>query len=550
MRFGPLPLAEAEGAILAHSLTAGGRRLKKGSRLAAEDLAALRGAGWAEVTAARLDPDDMTEDEAAAALGAALAPDPLALGASLSAPFTGRVNLLALNTGLLRVNRDLIDAANGVDEAITLATLPDHARLHPRQMAATVKIIPYAVPRAAVAEAAAILRRGEALRCHPVRLRRASLVLTTVPGLKPSLLDKGSEALRARLAGLGMSAADEARCAHRVEDIADALRAATGDLVLILGGSAPSDPRDAAPAAVVAAGGRMIRFGMPVDPGNLTFLADLGGRKVLGLPGSARSPALSGSDWILERLACGLEVTGAEVAGMGVGGLLKEIPSRPQPRSGGAGASERPVVAALLLAAGASSRMGGADKLMEEVGGEPILRRAARALIDSDAVEVIAVLRPGDAARRKALEGLALRIVENPQAAEGMAASIRAGLAAARPDADAALLALADMPEIGAAHVDAVIAAFDPARGHAIARAADEAGRPGHPVLFGRRFFESLSRLSGDDGARDVLRANADFVALVPTPGRAARLDLDTPEAWAAWRAGQAQGEGQGQGSR
>ena len=536
MRFGPLPLSEAEGAILAHSLTANGRRLKKGLRLGADDIAALRDAGMAEVTAARLEAGDMGEDEAAALLGAALAPDPLALGASLSAPFTGRVNVLALSTGLLRVDRALIDAANGVDEAITLATLPDHARLHPRQMAATVKIIPYAVSRAAVEDAAAILRGGEALRCHPVRLRRASLVLTTVPGLKPSLLDKGSEALRARLAGLGVSVADETRCAHDRDAIADALRAAAGDLVLILGGSAPSDPRDAAPAAVVAAGGRMSRFGMPVDPGNLTFLADLGGRKVLGLPGSARSPALSGSDWILERLACGLEVTAAEIAGMGVGGLLKEIPSRPQPRSGGAGAAERPVVAALLLAAGASSRMGGADKLMEEVGGEPILRRAARALIASEVSEVIAVLRPGDDARRRALEGLALRLVENAQAAEGMAASIRAGLAATRPDADAALLALADMPEVEAAHVNAVIAGFDPARGRAIARAADAQGRPGHPVLFGRRFFESLSRLTGDDGARDVLRANAEFVALVPTPGRGARLDLDTPEAWAAWR--------------
>jgi molybdenum cofactor cytidylyltransferase len=257
---------------------------------------------------------------------------------------------------------------------------------------------------------------------------------------------------------------------------------------------------------------------------------------VLGLPGSARSPALSGTDWVLDRLACGLEVTAADIAAMGVGGLLKEIPSRPQPRTGGAQAPSRPQVSAILLAAGASRRMNGRDKLLEDAGGEPVLRRTARALLDSAADEVLVVLRPGDEARRAALEGLEVGVVENPEAVEGMASSIRAGLARAAPEADAVVLALADMPEVSAAHVDALIEAFDPGAGRAICRAADAEGRPGHPVLFGRRFFESLARLTGDEGARDILRANADFVTLAPTPGRGARLDLDTPEAWAAWR--------------
>ncbi|MGR3782179.1 MAG: NTP transferase domain-containing protein [Albimonas sp.] len=541
MKFGPLPLAEAEGCVLAHSLTVAGRRLKKGAALSAEDLAALREAGFATVTAARLGPDDLSEDQAAAMLAAALAPDPLALGVSRGAPFTGRANLHALSTGVLRLDRERIDAANAVDEAITVSTLADWSRVAPRTMVATVKIIPYAAPREAVVRAAAILAdEAPALRCHPVRLRRASLALTHVPGMKPRLLDKGAEALGARLAALGMAVADEARTPHEVEALAGAFRAATGEMILVLGGSAPSDRRDVAPAAVEAAGGRLIRFGMPVDPGNLMFLGELDGRPVLGMPGSSRSPALSGTDWVLERLACGLEVTAADIAGMGVGGLLKEIPSRPQPRAGGAGASGKPFVTALLLAAGASSRMQGRDKLLEEVAGEPVLRRAARALVESAADEVICVLRPGDAARRAALAGLEVTVVENPEAGEGMAASIRRGLSAADPEADAALLALADMPEVAAGHADALIEAFDPARGAAICRAADAEGRPGHPVLFGRRFFESLARLSGDEGARDILRTNADFVRLVKTDGRGARLDLDTPEAWAAWRAEQA----------
>ena len=75
------------------------------------------------------------------------------------------------------------------------------------------------------------------------------------------------------------------------------------------------------------------RFGMPVDPGNLLFIGDIAGRPVIGLPGCARSPALNGADWVLERVICGRPPSPQDIMGMGVGGLLKEIPSRPLPRT-------------------------------------------------------------------------------------------------------------------------------------------------------------------------------------------------------------------------
>ncbi|SDZ88532.1 NTP transferase domain-containing protein [Rubrimonas cliftonensis] len=542
MKFGAVPPAEAEGAVLAHSLALPAGKLKKGRRLSAADVAALAQAGLARVTVARLEPDDIDEDAAAAQVARALAGPHL----DLSAPFTGRANLFAAEAAVLRVDDEAIAAANAVDEAVTVATLPDFARVAPRQMAATVKIIPYGAPRAAVeAVCAALASRARqagraALAAHPFALRSATLALTVTPGMKPALLTKGADAVRARLAGLGVTAVREVEVAHETGALAAALAGADGDFTLVLTASATSDRLDVGPAAVVAAGGALARFGMPVDPGNLLFLGDIGGRPVLGLPGCARSPKLNGADWVLERLVARLPVTAADIAAMGVGGLLKEIPSRPAPRAGGATAPRRPLVAALLLAAGASRRMAGRDKLMEEIDGAPQIVRAARALLDSRADMVIAVVGPADAARRAALEGLGVRVVENPLAAEGMAASIRAGLAAAPAEADAVLLALADMPEIGPAHVDRLIAAFDPEEGRAICRAATASGAPGHPVLFGRRFFETLGRLEGDAGARAVLAEHADLVELVATPGEAAAVDLDTPEAWAAWRAGRA----------
>lgn len=521
------------GAVLAHSLILEGVRVRKGRVLSGEDVAALRAAGLAEVTVARLEAGDLAEDAAAETVAGALDCGP---GLSVSVPFTGRANVFAEAAGVLRVDRAAVDALNAVDPAITLATLPDWARVAPRQMVATVKIIPYGVASAQVARAAATA--SGALRLHAFRPGSVSLVLTRTPGLKPSLLAKGAEAVGARVRALGLAMEAPVTVEHEAGAIAGALGAARGDIVLILGGSATSDAQDVGPLGLREAGGTLVRFGMPVDPGNLIFLGALGGRPVLGLPGSARSPALSGADWVLERLAAGIEVTGADIAAMGVGGLLKEIPIRPQPRAGRVAVLPAALrVAAIVLAAGASRRMRGRDKLMEPIAGRAILRHVAEAALASRAAEVVVVLPPDAPARRAALDGLAVTRVEAADCAEGMAASLRAGLAAVAERADAVVVLLGDMPEVGAGQIDRLIATFDPAEGREIVRASSEGGVPGHPVLFGRRFFETLAALTGDRGAREVLRDAAEFVTEVATPGEAAVTDLDTPEDWAAWRA-------------
>lgn len=536
MRFGPVPVAEAEGAVLAHSIAAGGLRLKKGRTLAAADLEALRAAGVETVTVARLDPGDVDEDTAAEAIAGALVPE--GSGLSVSAPYTGRVNLFATEAGVLRVDATAVDGLNGLDPAITVATLPAFTRVAARQMVATVKIIPYAVAGESVRLAVRrLVQSAGVLRLHPFREQRVSLILTRTPGMKESLLAKGADVIRARLTALGQTLEPPVVVAHETGAVAEAVAAATGDTVLILGASATSDEADVCPAGVVAAGGELLRFGMPVDPGNLCFLAVQRGRQVVGLPSCVRSPALNGADWVLERLAAGIEVTGADVASMGVGGLLKEIPARPQPRAGRPTPSGRPRVAALVLAAGAARRMRGADKLLEDVAGEPVLARVARAAAASHADETVVVLPPGATARRDAVAGLGVTVVEAPDWAEGMAASLRAGLAAVQARADAVVVVLADMPEVDARAIDRLIAAFDPEEGREICRAVSADGVPGHPVLFGRRFFETLAALSGDRGAREVIRDAGEFVTEVPTEGQGAVVDLDTPEDWAAWRA-------------
>lgn len=326
MKFGSCPVAEAEGTILAHSVALPGGRLRKGRLLTAGDLEKLAAEGHGHVTVARLEPGDLDENAAAARLAEALmVPD---TGLAAGRAFTGRVNLTAEGPGVALLDVAALNAVNAVNPMITLATVAPFQQMAAGGMVATIKIISYAVPEADV-ERACAAGRG-AIRFAQPKLRRAALIVTDIPG---GVGDKGRDAIAARLEALDVELATVRRVPHRTQALADAIVACGEELVLILTGSATSDPDDVAPAALRAAGGRVERFGMPVDPGNLLFIGQRGAQTVIGLPGCARSPALNGADWVLSRVVCGLEVTGADIAAMGVGGLLKEIPTRPQPRA-------------------------------------------------------------------------------------------------------------------------------------------------------------------------------------------------------------------------
>ena len=325
MKFGAVPVADAVGAILAHREAVPGGTLPKGHTLTADDLSRLAAAGLSQVTVARLDPGDVDEDAAATRLARALVGD--APGLRLSVAATGRVNVIADVPGLTALDVSALHAVNLTHPMITVATVPDLHRMDAGGLVATIKIIAYAVVGRDL-DAAVAAGRGAVALHRPV-IDRVALIETRIGR---DLGDKGMRSLALRLDRLGVAFTGRTRVKHEPQAIADALKSTDAPLLCILTGSATSDIRDTAPAAVRLAGGKVTHFGMPVDPGNLLFLGDLQGRPVVGLPGCARSPALNGADWVLERLLCGLTVTPAAIAAMGVGGLLKEIPSRPRPR--------------------------------------------------------------------------------------------------------------------------------------------------------------------------------------------------------------------------
>jgi molybdenum cofactor cytidylyltransferase len=320
LRFGKVHLEDAVGGILAHSLRRDRLAFRKGQVLGPVELAALRDAGVDSVTVALLDSGDVVENEAARRVAGSVA----GLQVVEGAPATGRVNLFATHAGLLSFDPAAIDRVNAVTEDVTLATCPLLAPVETGQMVATVKIIPFAVPEPVLGDCVAA-GQGAEIAVHPFKPLQARLIQTVTAELKPSVMAKTSRVTADRIAYLGGAIAGETRCPHDAERLAANMSAALTagcDILLVIGASAIVDRRDVIPAAIETLGGSIERLGMPVDPGNLILIAEIGGTPVLGLPGCARSPARNGLDWVLERLSAGFPVTHGIVASMGVGGLL------------------------------------------------------------------------------------------------------------------------------------------------------------------------------------------------------------------------------------
>jgi molybdenum cofactor cytidylyltransferase len=532
LKFGPVPIREAVGGTLAHALKEGDLVLRKGIVITEDHVTALFKAGVAEVTVARLEKGDLPEDVAAARIADAV----IDVEVIAEKPFTGRVNLFAASPGVLLVDAAKVDAVNAIDEAITLATLGNFKSVAAGEMVATVKIIPFAAAGKLVEQA--IEAGRAAIRVAPFSAKKIAVFSTLSPGLKSSVVDKTLRVLDERLEKLdGSERLCDIRVHHNVEDLAEVLpraKALGADITIVFGASAITDRRDVIPAALEAAGGKITHLGMPVDPGNLLMLGSLAGRPVIGAPGCARSPKENGFDWVLERLAADLKVTPADIRKMGVGGLLMEIVSRPQPRDPeGAG---HPPVAAVVLAAGQGTRMGGA-KMTAMLGGKPLVRYPHESLAASGAGPVFTVVGHDAAKVGAALAGIDTQIVENPDYAKGMSTSLKAGIAALPDSAAGALVLLGDMPHVTPEIINRLTAAFA-ANPSAKAVVPMVGGQRGNPILLGRSVFAEVMKLTGDMGARKLLDGAGEGVIEVAIDDAAVLTDVDTPEALAKLEGG------------
>jgi molybdenum cofactor cytidylyltransferase len=338
MKFGPVPLHQAEGKILAHHIAGpdGLRAYRKGKPLTAVDVAGLRELGRGSVYVAELEIGDVAEDHAAGRISRAIRGNEL----ELSKPQVGRVNIRARRFGVLRVEIERLTQLNDC-EGITVATLAAGSVVHPGDTVATVKVIPFSVPEVRLRQVEAICQNGGALICvQALATRKVSLILSGSVHTRQRVLDSFLPPLKKRVEALGseIRAVDFVPLEDELgeEHLAETLRKEVGDgseLIILAGETAIMDRYDITPRAVERAGGRIVCFGAPVDPGNLLMLAYLGDVPILGAPGCARSPKTNVVDWVLPRLLAGEPLSRADIVSLGHGGLLEDTPLRPMPRN-------------------------------------------------------------------------------------------------------------------------------------------------------------------------------------------------------------------------
>lgn len=523
MKFGSYDLPNSKGGILAHSVSLpNGKRLRKGAIIDDAVITLLEDARIENVTIAMPAQGDVLEDAAATLLASKLNADNLKVeGAS-----TGRVNVFAATNGLFCVDAAIINAINSIDPGITIATLANHAPVNQGRLVATIKIIPYAVKSDSL-NSVLSLDLAKSIELYPFSSKKLGMISTVLPSLKSTVMDKTRDNLERRLALSDSSIVEELRVEHDAKSISNAINLLEPkcDLLIIFGASAISDVADSIPQGLEKSGGKIVRFGMPVDPGNLLLLGELKNKPVIGAPGCARSIAENGFDWVLQRVLADVEITNFDLAQMGVGGLLMETGSRPHPREKKIMSTNS--MAAIILAAGESRRMGDLNKMTIEVSGKPMVRHVCDAACGSsiESVSVITGHNPNEV--KDVLHGVTVTTHDNPEYEQGLSTSIICGINALSEDVSSALILLGDMPFITSDMINILAKTALDNPDHIIV--STHAGKRGNPVLWPRMFFGELCAIQGDVGARHIIAANQDKVIEVEL-GEAASLDLDTPE--------------------
>ncbi len=519
MQFKELQKADCLGWHLAHSIILNGKRLAKGSHIDETIFDTVLKSAITTVWAYKLDDTDICENKAAQLIANHIT----IAGFKVGIATKGRCNVFAAESGIFEANQ-IINQINNVSSHITVATANNNISVIKGQLVATVKIIPYGIHR----DILGFIRELSApLKLHPYQAFSATLINTGIPASK-----KTEQITSNRLRHVNGELSTIKTVEHSVNSVSRALHIASSSpssLILLLGISAIADIQDVLPSAVIQAGGKIIHLGMPVDPGNLLMVAELNGKTIIGMPGCAKSPALNGFDFILQHFAANIPITRTVIQNMGIGGLLKEIQNRKAPR---APKPDKLRNAALILAAGRSSRSGSSHKLLSEIAGQSVIQQTANTIKESGYTCISAVTGYRAKEVSSELSGYPITMIHNPDYASGMGTSLKAGFADMANDYDTCLIALGDMPFVQkTTHTMLIETAQNITEASIFIPTFN--GKRGNPVLWRKEHFPALQQITGDKGGRSIIHEHEHLVYEVEVNDPGILIDLDTPEALA-----------------
>ena len=329
MQFGSIKLDKAKGSILAHSIKLKNLNIKKGTIITQEHINELVKNDINFIVCAKLSNNDIEENKAVIIISKSFSHKSLKFSKSK----TGRINIFSKYNGLLNYSINSLIKFNLVDEGIALALLTQNSLVKEKQLIGTLKIIPYSLPRK-ITNKFNVLKQF--IKVKPIKEKRFALIQTVFSKTKLSLVGKTLEETKSRVEVLRGNLLDDVICQHNEDELIKKINLLIKkdiDILLISCASAVSDRNDILPKSIVSLGGKILHFGMPVDPGNLLLLASLNKKFIIGMPGCARSPSLNGLDLILRILAVDIKINKNLIASLGAGGLLKDTKFRPMPRN-------------------------------------------------------------------------------------------------------------------------------------------------------------------------------------------------------------------------
>ena len=516
MFFGKITIENSLGNILAHTINVGDKKFSKGKVILKKDITHFKNNGFYSIICAVPDKKDIHENKIAKLIAKCF----INKCTIMEESFTGRVNIITNQSGLLIIDQKLINKFNAISEQTTIATLSNYSKVNKGDILATIKIIPFYVKESIFQRINAI-KLNKVLFIHPFNHKKVGLLLTHDIKENSKLNAISIKRIAARLDALNSKLYKVCTCQHGSSEISKNIKVMTKekiDIILILGASAIVDIHDKIPEAIKLCKGKIIRFGMPVDPGNLLLLGKIKNTPVIGLPGCARSPNINGFDWILERLIADNKITNNHISDMGVGGLLKTQNKNIKKKFN---------ISNIILAAGQSKRMKRNNKLLMNYKDQSILKHVITAASKSKANNTIIVLGYQNELIEQNINDLNIIVATNSTYKKGLSSSLKTGISALPEDCDAAIIMLADMPKIKPEVINNLIDNYDPSNNKWIV-APSYKGKRGNPILISRKFFPDILNLKGDIGAKNILDKNTNNICVIPQRDSSILIDIDT----------------------
>ena len=497
-------IQETFGCLLMHSVFLEDGRIRKGKIIDKNDIAMMERSDIEKVQVGELEDDDIGENAASGLIAKAIATNQFSVSPTLS----GKTNITSIADGLIEIDEGNVTKLNNLSPNIAVSTLNNHDVVYRGDHTVSVKIISFVISSSDLDKILNFLKKNKIVKLKKFKSMRFGVIYTIAKNEKRSLIEKTKKSIMSRIGNYNSTIMDERVLPHNSASIKNnvvELLENNINCILLFLSTSVTDVNDIVPTVINDLGGKINSFGMPVDPGNLTLSGKINDVDIIVAAGSARSDSLNGFDWHLNCLHANIEVSQEMVNSLGVGGLLKDIDfAVKRKRVSKTIDTKKSNIAAVVLCAGESKRMGNRNKLLLKVAGKSLIKNYIDNISKSNVSEIVIVTGYQSIEIERELEGYDVKFIHNEKYREGMSTSLNTGINSLSKNINAAIICLPDMPMIGIYEINKLIEYYNPKIGNEICIATYNDQR-GNPVLWDRKYFKKLMQIKGDKGGRYLL---------------------------------------------